>query len=142
MKWHRNRDKGKADLTEVEEVIAEAERLLSGRALDTQRGYRRQGWALVGALAHGERAELQKLAGATLSSHPASATWDAVLAYLAGEVLDAAPTERALVQVQRQVLIPLELKLLGAGVLGPSNPKELATLVLASLDGHPIHPDW
>ncbi len=141
MKWYRDRHKDKADLADVEEVIAEAERLLSGRILDTQRGYRRRGWALVGALAHGERAELQKLAGATLSSHPTRATWDAALAYLAGEVLDAAPTDRALVQVQRQVLIPLELKLLGAGVRGPSNPRELATLVLASLDAHPIHPD-
>jgi len=64
-----------------------------GRTLDTQRGYRRRRWALVGALAHGERAELQKLAGATFPSHPTSATWDTVLAYLAGEVLDAAPEE-------------------------------------------------
>ena len=141
MEWHRDRDKDKADLTEVEEVIAEAQRLLSGRTFDAQRGYRRRGWALIGALAHGDREELQKLAGAGISSHPASATWDAVLAYLAGEVLGAAPNDPALVQVQRQVLIPLELKLLGAGVRGPSNPRELVTLVLAALDAHPIHPD-
>ena len=56
MKWFRGRDKDKADLTEVEEVIAEAGRLLSGRAFDAQRVYRRRGWALVGALAHGDRA--------------------------------------------------------------------------------------
>ena len=84
----------------AEEVIAEAQRLLSGRTFDTQRGYRRRGWALIGALAHGGRAEPQKLATAGISSHPASATWDAVLAYLAGEALDGAPSGPALVQVQ------------------------------------------
>ncbi len=91
MKWHRDRDKDKADFTEVEEVIAEAQRLLSGRTFNAQRGYRRRGWALTGALAHGDREELQKLAG--------------------------------------------------AGVGGPSNPRELVTLVLAALDAHPIYRD-
>jgi hypothetical protein len=141
MEWHRDGDNDKADLTEVDEVIAEAHRLLSGRTFDAQRGCRRRGWALIGALAHSDRAELKKLAGAGISSHPASAIWDSVLAYLAGEVLDAAPSDPALVQVQRQVLIPLELQLLGADVRGPSSPRELATAVLASLDAHPIHPD-
>jgi hypothetical protein len=141
MKWHRDRDKHKADLTEVEGVIAEAQRLLSGRTFYVQRGHRQRGWAVVGALAHGDRTELQTLAGAGMSSHPTSATWDAVLAYLAGEVLDAAPSEVALVQVQRRVLIPLELKLLGAGVRGQSTPRDLVTLVLASLDAHRIYPD-
>ncbi len=141
MKWHRGRDKDKAGFAEVEEVIAEAQRLLRGKTFDAQRGYRRRGWALVGVLAHGDRQELQKLAGGGISSHPASATWDAVLAHLASEVLDAAPSGPTLVRVQRQVLIPLELKLLGAGVRGPSNPRELVTLVLAALDAHPIYPD-
>jgi hypothetical protein len=141
MKWHRNRGKHKADLAVVEGVIAEAQRLLSGRTFDAQRGHRQRGWAVVGALAHGDRAELQKLARTGISSHPTSATWDAALAYVAGEVLEAAPSDRALVQVQRQVLIPLELKLLGAGGRGQPNPRELVTLVLASLDAHRIHPD-
>ena len=141
MEGHRDHGEDNADLTEVEDVIAEAQRLLSGRTFDAQRGCRRRGWALIGALAHGDRQELQKLAGGGITSHPTSATWDAILAYLAGEVLDTAPSDPALVQVQRQVLIPLELKLLGASVQGPSNPRELATIVLASLDAHPIHPD-
>ena len=143
MKWHRDRDKNKdqGDVTAVEEVIAEAQRLVNGKTFHAQSGYGRQGWALIGALAHGDGEELRKLAGAGISSHPTIATWDAVLAYLAGEVLDAAPSDPALVQVQRQVLIPLELELLDAGVRGPSNPRELVTLVLAALDAHPIHPE-
>ena len=44
MEGHRDHGEDNADLTEVEDVIAEAQRLLSGRTFDAQRGCRRRGW--------------------------------------------------------------------------------------------------
>jgi hypothetical protein len=136
MKWRRNRNNHTTLLTEAEEVVREAERLLSGKALDDVPGHRRRAWALICPLAHSDRDGLQKLACARTASLSTRPTWDAVIAYLAGEVLTTAPGDEALVKIQRQVLIPLELKLLGNGIREPTKPRELVTLVLAVLGSH------
>ena len=48
---------------------------------------------------------------------------------LAGELLSAAGTEQALVELQREELVPLELDLLAVGSPTPATPGELVSLV-------------
>ncbi len=88
-------------------------------------------WARVNPLAHGDRARLRELAEA-LERANANA-WTGAVGYLAGELLVGFPTDQALAEVQRQVLVPLELDLLDYDG-GFDCPRELVVLLRRRLD--------
>jgi hypothetical protein len=136
MMWRRGRDK---DKIQIEEVIAEAENLLSGRTLEMYGLRGPRVWSLLASLAHSDRDQLRVLSGTQTFSHPGS--FDATLAYLAGELLAMARTGPELVQVQRRVLIPVELQVLADDIPAPTTPAQLVTLVMGALDRYHIHPD-
>lgn len=66
-------------------------------------------WAWMNLLAHGTQAELAA-ASRSREPHPLI-TWRSVRSRLATEVLDIAPCRGGLAQLQRDLLIPLELEL-------------------------------
>jgi hypothetical protein len=134
--WNRRRDK---DNALVEGVIAEAEGLLMGGWTD------RYGWrdrpvlTVVSSLAHCGRDDLLKIRAACPLGYPAR--WEGPVQYLAGRLLAVTRTGPDLVRLQRQVLIPLELQLLGDEIRRPSTPAHLVTMVMAALDRYHIQPD-
>ena len=140
MRWRRSRD-NETGFTAEQEIIAEAERLLSGQTLAFNYGRRQRAWTLIGALGHCDREHLRYLAATRTFAHPSARVWNAALTYLAGELLAAAPSETALIQIQRQIFVPLELRFLGDDTAAPTRPAQLVDLVWAAFDAHHIHPD-
>jgi hypothetical protein len=92
-------------------VVKEARAVLDGHARTTTYGSwpRVPPWAYVNQLAHGERADLVRLADHGWSQYHRK--WDDACAYLAGELLARADEGHSLTEAQR-ALIPLELDLL------------------------------
>ena len=132
MHWFVNRRK-KA----FRETIDEAERLLAGRLLDSP-GHPVAAWTIVGTLGHASSADLRGLE-ATIG-RPHCDLWWGVVAFLAGETLSATRDDETLVRIQRKVLIPLELSLLGGEVPSPTSPLGVVAMVRRAL-GSPLLPD-
>lgn len=94
------------------ELTADAEAFLTGRYAERLEAQDRvvPVWAWTNLLAHGSAASLRlEAVGAAFPAEPR--TWRSARAVLASEVLDAAPSEETLGEVQAAVLAPLELKL-------------------------------
>lgn len=133
MRWQRwplRRDSGA-----VRDVIDEAQRILTGHAVPDSRGARNDtaAWGAVNRLAHSTFADYQRLVALRNDAHPGS--WTATAGYLAVEVLGAAGDPGELLALQREVLVPLELRLLAGQVTAPT-PARLAALVTRDLKGH------
>jgi hypothetical protein len=125
--WPRRRN-----LESEDSVVVATVRLLKGEAVDLfiESGQDVPVWARLNRLAHSDLDVLTSLNRTGLFSN----RWDAVVAYLAAELLGAGyrqPEEVA--WLQRTILVPLELALLGAQLPQPVTPGQLATLVLNAL---------
>lgn len=130
MYFRRNRRIRKA----ASDTVEEAERLLAGRLLNPPDLGRRDlpAWTLVGALGHSSWEELHRMAA--WRRGPGTGRWRSTVAFLAGETLDVAEDENALLRIQRTTLIPLELALLSGRVSSPTTPGEVANLVTWALN--------
>lgn len=91
-------------------VGLECEAYVSGRYHELVRGrVRRPAWVDLNAVAHGERRDLERLAGGSTAADRQSAA----LSYLAYEVLCTCDQQRVPLHiVQRELLVPLEAELL------------------------------
>jgi hypothetical protein len=118
-------------------VIVEAERLLTGKVCDIDDLGERPnpGWSPINILAHGVHADLLRISDDRVTRRPGS--WAAVLGDLATELLRVTSGPSALVGLQRQVLVPLELQLLANAIPVPTTPAQLRALVLGALEEHP-----
>lgn len=119
------------------DVCEEARRLLSGGSLAAygrQRGA--PPWVALNVVAHADLAVLKQLTANCSGRHPAS--WEAAAAYLASETMSVTATEKDLREVQRDVLIPLELELLSGSRRSPATPLELTTLVMGAITDHRV----
>ncbi|HVX22184.1 MAG TPA: hypothetical protein VHB02_12600 [Acidimicrobiales bacterium] len=115
--------------------VAEAARLLDGRAGEAGTDSWAPGWVAVNVLAHADVVRLQELAAECgRRGWTPSTEW---LGRLAAEMLRIAPTEPELVTLQREVLVPLELQLLDDRIALPPTRKHLFDLILDGLDGRP-----
>jgi len=133
--WHRRRRSEDAG----GEVVSEASALLSGTAIDR---FRERGivattpsWLLVNALAHAQPARLHEWAIGGVAGRPTNL--DASLARLSRLILDTACTDDDIRSLQRDVLVPFELSLLG-GVgrrLAAADLEPTMAKVIAGLDG-------
>lgn len=119
------------------EIAQECEAFVSGRYHEIGLRCHRKappGWVWVNALAHAERAELQRLAAL-------SSTRDdrlGFLSYLADEVLlSAGPDDVTLLRIQRDTLMPFELALLHHQPRSADLTK-LARVIRDQLE-HPFH---
>ncbi len=130
--WHTANLKAKAAR---DELAGEAERLLHGEASDAFAGKTGlvPAWVPVNALAHCEPELLQDLAAARHADDPGG--WDAMLAYLASEILATSRTIDEVARIQREALVPLELALLSREIQPPHSPAQLAHLIRSSIRG-------
>ena len=133
--WRWGRERSSARVDDLE-VVAEAERLLTGRMLDLESRKHERSWTLIGSLAHSDWEQMQILACDAGRTHCDPGGWRAALAFLADVLLSTARTQQMLLQVQRQVLIPLELRLLGGETLPLRAPADFVALVTSALGGH------
>jgi hypothetical protein len=122
-------------------VVLEAECLLAGATVG---GPGRvvvplRPWMLVNVLAHADRARLQVLQRA--GDHGAPGSWIATLGYLSSELTATGRWGGDVAERQRQLLVPLELRVLGRKVPAPTSPAELARLVLDALGQRPMPQD-
>jgi hypothetical protein len=110
-------------------VVREAEKLLEGRTIEgyINRQERVPAWSLVSLLAHATRADLCRLSAPIAEHDPAG--WSGTIARLAGELVDRSYDEASLLRLQRDCLIPIELRLLGGTTPPPSTPAELYSMV-------------
>jgi hypothetical protein len=122
------------------QTIDEAERLLTGRLLDSPDFSSNpvSAWSIVGTLGHASLADLKRLEAAVGRRDPNP--WRRVVAFLASETLGSAADEDALIRLQRNVLVPLELRLLGGEVPSPTTALGIVTLVRRALNS-PLRPD-
>ena len=119
------------------ELVAECEAVLCGRYAEhlEERQRRVPAWAWVNLLAHGTAEDLQT--ANALGGQARTQRWRAARAYLAGEVLGTAEQGIAtLGDLQRDVVVPLELQLASSERTSALTPSELVASVLAALDAH------
>jgi len=135
MRWVTTRRKKR-----FRETVDEAERLLNGRLLESRDicESRTFVWGVVATLGHASLTDLRRFEAAVGRRCPDP--WRGVVAFLATETLSAAADEDALIRLQRKVLIPLELSLLGGEVPSPSSPLGIVSLVRRALNT-PLLPD-
>jgi len=127
-----HRSDERAVRAEARDVVAEAEATLSGNLV----GWRwwsddAVAWVWVNTLAHAGWSHLNELAAGGWRSQ--GQAWDAALAFLAGELLIQAGRPEGLVAVQRLVLVPLELEMLGGLTVTPRTAAGLVSLVRSQL---------
>jgi hypothetical protein len=118
---------------EVQDLVAEAEAMLNGRAITRPWCHHKQlGWMSVNTLAHADWPTLSAIADRGLLSRDRE--WNAALMFLAAELLAAAGSRVGLAAAQRAQLIPLEVDLLAGTATAPSTPSNLVTIVLPYID--------
>lgn len=134
------RSQRKYRLPGLEELMAEAVRMVDGRAADSYEHVERvPAWVAVNALAHSHGEQLAAIADGRYQVH--CGAWHIAVPGLAAEILECVGTEAELQALQRDVLIPLELDLLDAPEQSPKSPRELAALVVGALIDRQIHWD-
>jgi hypothetical protein len=136
MKWGKRR----SEAVRARAVVAEAERMLKGRTLETfiSRRQRVPAWSLVSLLGHASLSDLARLGSPGYGSDPLG--WSGTVARLARELHMMAGDEVGLLRLQRWSLIPLELRLLGGEISPPTTPADLFSMVNGQLD-RPISPE-
>ncbi len=99
------------------------------------------GWVWINRLAHAEPYDIEALADGTDSSMkalPGRAQWHGAVSFLATELLGVASAAHATVeQIQREVLVPLELQLAGENRRRWLGPDYVVSRALAALHNHP-----
>jgi hypothetical protein len=116
------------------ELLAETEAFLSGRYAEQleDRALPVPVWAWTNRLAHGNDDDLAGTATERRGRSP-SGRWRSARAFLAREVLGAVGPDRSLVDIQREVLAPLELELARGRDVGSWTPQLWVAKVRCSL---------
>jgi hypothetical protein len=107
-------------------LVEEAEAFLGGRLIEETADWWQPlpGWVLLNVLAHARRGDIGRLTDGRRG-------W--ALAYLAEEVLEAAPTRARLAELQRGALVPLELALMADGGAGADSRALLVERTLGAI---------
>jgi hypothetical protein len=98
-------------------------------------------WALLNRLAHADRDELdhlneRELGSADAGSVTGSHRWRAGQLLLADYLLATTSSPEELDRVQREVLVPLELWLIGESRIEPFTPGEIVRLAWETVEEH------
>jgi hypothetical protein len=124
------------------EVLDQCERFLGGDLLNEFPGGRESApdWVWINVLAHGSEAYLTACASRGVQPGPANrCMWDRTLSFLSAILLDhAARTHSPVAELQRTVIVPLEL------LQGPGHhlaPPTFVRLVLTGLNEYRPVPD-
>jgi hypothetical protein len=115
-------------------VADECEAFLAGRYVELTRamGWRVPAWAWLNDLAHGSPRVVRRLAAGRRSRGRRS-RWTAIVDELAATVVPPGADDAAVADLQRDVLVPLELAVAESGE--PATPADLAAVVDRELAG-------
>lgn len=132
LEWRR---RDSADVQVGPSVGEECEEFLAGHLTEylTVVGRPIPGWAWLNRVAHVRRDELILLASGGFPTDPPA--WRRALACLARAVLDQGEVDGGLDEIQRRLLIPLELQLIGEPGGNTLSPSQLIDRVLTELKG-------
>lgn len=114
------------------ELVADGEAFLCGHLAERMetRGRYVPSWAWTNLLAHGTEAELRSECSKTVWSGTATeGTWRGARAEMAADVLRCAAVRGSLLELQRTVLVPLELRLAARAGVDSWRPKRWARTV-------------
>lgn len=114
--WHRiEAEGGRLRWPDGPRLVRECEAFLSGRLAEEMERDEDPlpAWAWCNMLAHGTPRQLRAMAGGSLLQRfEASEAWERGLCFLAREILALVDEHRCTVEdIQRQVLVPLELEM-------------------------------
>jgi hypothetical protein len=114
-------------------VVQLAEALIQGDVLIAlqERGEAAPAWGYLNLLAHSDRGSLRRVRDFNQSRRPLSG-WGTVVFELIVDILNSAATDEDLQAVQRNALVPLELKIWG-GKETLGSPQDLDILVRSAL---------
>lgn len=120
-------------------LVAECEQMLAGHTAGVlaRDGAPVPTWAWINLLAHGSELEIRAIA----RTRPAGDGWLEAQGYLASEMMalvEAGCT--TLAELQRDVVLPIELEAMGSGDAGEPSPPQLILRVLSGLDARRVHP--
>lgn len=118
-----------------QELVEDSEAFLLGRyaARVEQRSADVPAWAWTNLLAHGSEDDLRRAAVDARRGPAESRGWRAARAFLAAEILRTIGPGGSLVELQRQVLAPLELELAGRPDIGWWSPQRWVVAVRSRL---------
>jgi len=121
--------KPKSDIS----VVQLAETLIQGEVLIAlqERGEVAPPWGYLNLLAHSDRRALRRVRDFNQSRRPLSG-WGTVVFDLIVDILNSTPTESDLKALQRNALVPLELKIWG-GKERLNTPQDLDILVRGAM---------
>ena len=125
-------------------LVVECEAFFSGHHAQylEDKNLRVPDWAWLNVLAHGSQDDIATLAtGHSPHSSSGSSIWHQAVAFLAQELMSRTSQEGSLAQLQRSMLVPSELNLVGQRA-PPVPPATFVSTVLGVLDPHPVsrHP--
>ena len=135
MLWRRDSGGSSQDDGPGTPLADEAEAFLNGSYLAHLASIGRvaPGWAWINPLAHGTRAQIVALAQPATrgSGVVARDAWDKALAFLAQELLQLIAAGTSLAELQRTILVPLELELAARRGRALNRDEIITTLLLA-----------
>lgn len=117
------------------ELVEESEAFLVGRYVEhlESRAAAVPVWAWTNALAHGTADDLRRVADGARADQTAAHDWRAARAYVAAELLEATARGTSLAETQRQLLVPLELRLAGRSDVERWTPQRWVVTVRSSI---------
>lgn len=129
------RVQGLSDRRRARALAADCEAFLTGHLADRleQAGRRVPPWAWMNLVAHGSGDDLHAERAAHLPPDLPAGRWHEVRCLLAAEVLGMTGGG-SLAELQREVLVPLELELASRAEVGSWRPNQLALAVEHALD--------
>lgn len=117
------------------EVVEDCAAFLLGRYVEEleSRSMAVPVWAWTNVLAHGMPDDLRRTADDSRVGPGSTREWRAARAYVAAELLEATARDQSLAETQRQLLIPLELRLAARSDVERWTPQRWVATVRASM---------
>lgn len=136
--WHRTEADGdRVRWPDGRQLIRECEAFMSGRLAEEMElaGQPVPSWAWLNMLAHGTHRQLRGIAnGAMIGQFVDADAWERGMSFLAREVLAVVDQHRCCIDdLQRQVLVPLELEMTDDPTWVDTGPSLLVMRVVAAL---------
>lgn len=130
------RVQGLSDRRRARALAADCEAFLTGHLADRleEAGQRVPPWAWMNLVAHGSRHDLHAERAAHLPADLPAGRWHGMRSLLAAEVLGMADRCSSLIELQHEVLVPLELELAARAEVASWRPNQLALAVEHALD--------
>ena len=127
-----------ADAVSDGNLVSECEAFLLGTYAEflEARSQSVPAWAWTNVLAHGRREDVERIAGGVRAGWSSTRRWRVARACVAGELLDTVGRGASLGDIQREVLVPLELELAGRRGDWACTPERWLDMARSALHGY------